>query len=333
MKRVLFSIFLFFIIKFSPGQIDSLSYSRIIFYRVSASYGTALSSPIYLDNQHIVDLKNEKYYEYFALPGSYVLSDSKKSPYKTEIVLDGGKTYYIKVFLMSGIGRAYAQFSIVDKQEAAVDLALLTHQGDNIELPGVPETQKFLRNSFGLQFSIGSGFSFIKTDESPEGDDISIGYGSSMIIGGSYSYQLNRKYAVGFAASYSWSKNTPDVDNYKAIFSHYDLELTLKYHIPISEFYSLSIGIGPQVSLFPKFIEQSNRETQLEISYKHAFGGLLETNFAFKASENLILFTGLRTQIREYQMDKVVKGSISNQQLKNPSGNSALVNFGVIIRL
>jgi hypothetical protein len=114
------------------------SKATVYIYRPGKFVGKALEPSVFLDEQKLLDMDNARYLALKLEPGRHILRSNEKNS-EIDQTWDGGKTYYIKMTIATGMMKGHGQMGMVTDKLALREMEKLRPlDRDNVERDFLP---------------------------------------------------------------------------------------------------------------------------------------------------------------------------------------------------
>jgi hypothetical protein len=303
---------------------------KVVFFREYSYQGAAINYKILNGDSTIVRLRNNAYYEYHCLPGKYEFHVDKFKNSGTGIMVEPGKTYYIRFGIRAGMWKMIPELLQVDSISAypkiyQTKLRKQEHFDTPFERP---------KSRLGLNFNSGFGFQDTQLITTTDGGKSSLSAGGGTAVGLKYGYELNRSFDLAVDVFYQYSELMPRLKNGSINFGRGVFSVTPSYIIPIQGGDGRRIKAGAGFDYY--FGNRMNFKTSSipggindNWIYKNALGFhanfIYEINFSEKVSFNY----GLKYYNVSYSFESGYKTYPLGQDLITPNGTGLDLMLGI----
>lgn len=245
MKKVSFitCFFIFFISVFlqhSSGMQHGGEPAIVFFYRLPNYVGSGIKMKILANNEPVIMLRNGSYYQHSFSPGEYNFSCKMGPESSLKIILEPGKTYYIKGYINTGFWSAIPILELVD---SLAGQAVIESKSLRPLIYETISTERY-KSRLGLTMGGGAGFEKMALFIDEDGKDVNLSTGGGVAIGAEagrdkYKYKYNAQF--GLHASFLFDSDFSE---------HGSFYFGLKYYSVNYEYIpSQSSHINPEIKI------------------------------------------------------------------------------------
>jgi hypothetical protein len=308
---------------------DSIA-SRIIVFREPNYAGAALSYKIFINNQMVVRLRNNTYYEYYCPPGQYSVFLRENPNNKVSINVEEGQTYYVKFGMIMKFFGVIPELVPVEAQWANEAI----ERNNMIKIDESNKPIKRPRNRIGLNFNLGIGFKQIPMAYTTNGDESNISFGGGLAFGFKYGYEFSKHFDFATDINYQISSLSPSIGNGSVSFSRWNLSVTPSLIIPIDGGYAmrLKLGGGLNYNFTPILkIDLNDIASGFNDSwkYKSALGYHFSLIWEVNYTESFSAILGLKYINVQYEFESSRDNRIPALDLRRTDGQGLDMVFGV----
>jgi len=245
------------------GQ-DSIA-SKIVIFREANYIMAALSYRVYVNNNMVVKIRNNTYYEYYCTPGEYNIYLRENPNNIVKLDVEEGQTYYIKMGIVSNFWRVIPELVPVENQWAETAISRMgIHKIDENNIQTIRP-----KNRVGVNCNFGGGFQQIPMITTTNGDDSKISFGGGFSFGLQYGYEMSKYFDISADLNYQLSSLTPELENALVMFGRGHIAITPSLIVPIDGGYSMRLKLGAGLNY--------NFSPELEIECDQLTGGFNDT--------------------------------------------------------
>jgi len=301
---------------------DAEKTAKVCFFRVPNYIGSGIGMLIKANGQPIVRLKNGSYFWYDASPGEYNFTAHSGKEGKIKMILEAGRTYYIKCYLNPGFWSAISILEPVD----SVNAVPLIEGGMLKPIQAAKINTSSNKSRLTINMCTGAGFQSIPWFIDENGDNVNLSTGGGFGIGAEYGHIMGKNFDISISAFFQNSFLTPSLKNADANFSRLGVLATPSLVIPIKSHENMRfrLGGGPGLYLNGKMIVDGKKidGTYLTIKYHPTIGYhaqfLFETNYSDRFSFNM----GLKYYYVTYSYQSVnYPYTITGDKVAKPNGS------------
>jgi hypothetical protein len=309
---------------------DSIA-SRIVIYREPNYVGAALSYKVFVNDQMIVKIRNNTYYEYFCAPGEYVVHLGQSKNKQIKIDLQEGETYFIK------IGMTMNLFAVVP-EPIPVDAEWATTSISRTNMKKIEDNNNaFLerpKNRFGFNFGFGAGLKQIPMVILTTGDKSNISFGGGIVFGLKYGYEVGKYFDLAAELNYQFTQLAPVIENGEVSFTRGNFSITPSLIIPIDGGYSmrLKLGAGLNYNFSPVLDVDLNQMTggfNDTWKYNDALGYHISLVWERNYSESFSANIGLKYVDVQYEFESSLSGQNPDMEFLRGNGKDIEILMGV----
>jgi hypothetical protein len=290
------TVWLFIVIHFffqSLSANDSIT-GKVVFYREYNYQGSAVSYKIFLDDNLIVRLRNNSFYEYYCLPGEYMVSLNNSPSGKLRINVSPGKSYYVRLSMRMGPWTSIPEVLLVDSLSAYPAI----YSGKMRQLTGDDLPFERPKNRIGLATAGGVGFKNITMFTTEDGKPSKLSFGGGYSIGLTYGREYGKNLDIAAQVSYHFSVLRPYLNNAEVTFSRGVASLTPSWIIPIDggEYMRVKLGGGPGYYFNGTLVVKGSKVDggfNDTWKYSNSFGYHLKSTFELNVSDKVSFNYGL----------------------------------------
>jgi len=315
--------------QFLYSQEDSIA-SKIVIFREPNYMMSALSFKVFANNNMIAKLSNNTYYEYYCGPGEYTIFLKENPNSKVKLNVEEGKTYYIRLVMISNFWRAVPELIVVDSEMAETTIS-------KMGMRKIEETNTSLprpKNRLGLNFNVGGGFSQIPMFVMTNGDESTISFGGGLAFGLQYGYEVGKYFDIAADLNYQFTTLTPLLDNATVNFGRGTISITPSLIIPIDGGYSmrLKLGGGINYNFAPKLVIESDQLSggyNDTWTYKAAPGLHVTFLYEINYTEKLTAALGLKYTNVQYEFESSKDNRSPGIEFSRPDGQGLELVCGI----
>lgn len=294
--------------------------AKFVIVREDIQIGSAINYNILANDEEIIRLRNNSYYEYYAPAGRYSFSIKeyqKGNP--LNFYAEEDKTYYIFFLMKQGFWSATPDLILVDANSA---LPIL----ENMKIRKIEnEFSQFIRpkNSIGLTFVGGFGTRSEEIYEMDNGKTTSFSFGGGFGLGLNYAYEFSRFFDVQAGINFQSSELRPAVKNAKWSFNRASASLTPHFIIPIKdgETMRFKLGAGADFYFWNRFkVDDDFHSIKTTNNYKNTIGYNAELLFDMNLQQNWSIVYGFRWTGVKFELPNVAQ-SVPDDFMVRPDGN------------
>jgi hypothetical protein len=310
------------------GQ-DSIA-SKIVVFRESNLMMAALSFKVYINNEMVSKIRNNTYYEYYCGPGEYEVYLRENPNNHLKINVEEGKTYYIKVGIVSNFWRTIPEMMPVEEKWAEIAVSRMgMHKLEKSDVPLIRP-----KNRIGLNFNFGGGFQQIPMLTTTNGDDSKISFGGGLSLGLQYGYEFSKYFDIAADLNYQYNSLTPSVNNASVFFGRGHLAITPSLIIPIDGGYSMRLKLGgginynfsPEMEIKCDQISGGFNDTW---KYKNAPGLHLSFIYEMNYTERFTAIIGLKYSYVKYEFNSSKNQRTPGIDFERPDGQALDMVCGI----
>jgi hypothetical protein len=308
---------------------DSIA-SRIVIFREPNYMAAALSYKVFINNQMVVKIRNNSYYEYYCSPGEYIVYVGQNSNNTIKIDLKEGETYYIKVGLAINFFAAIPEPIPVDRQWASETIA-------RSNMKRINDSNSFWqrpKNRIGLNFNAGVGFKQIPMVTLTNGDNSNISFGGGFAIGLKYGYEFGKYFDLAAEINYQYSGLNPVIENGDVSFKRWNAYITPSLIIPIDGGQNMRLKLGgglnynisPVLNIDLNQIPDGFTDTW---TYKDAMGYHFALTWELNYSDYFSTMIGLQYVNTQYEFKSSNSGNSPDLEFRRGNGQSLDLLMGL----
>ncbi|MDR0866195.1 MAG: DUF2846 domain-containing protein [Candidatus Symbiothrix sp.] len=332
---VLVSVLVFF-----PAMAgEDVSGSKIIVYREPAFQGSLVSYNVFINDVLCAKLKNNSYYTYDCIPGSYLVSVDNYPNASIHLEVESGRNYYLRFGLITGFWTTTPELILVDS-----DFGEQSLQRFNMKLiETVPASYVAPKNRIGINFGGGGGFDQlldipIVNDNGRESTS-SLSFGGGFSIGAEYGREFTKHFDLAIGLDFRSSSLMPTVENITFNFKRGVVFATPSVIIPIGKQGKMSLKIGPGLDVyFGNTLKINDKDGAIDYlkdtwNYKTALGYHAKAVFEIKSSDTFSYNFALRLYNAGHKFNKSNKMyPYTDSELYAPSGAGIDFLMGIFYR-
>ena len=268
---------------------------RVIFYQTNNLHGSSNSYKLFANDSLLIRLKNNTYFVYDCSPGLYSFTVDKLKNSQLPLVVEKGKTYYIRLIENTGMFRIMPELLLVDSLTANSKIR-------NGSLTKVEKTNlpfKRPKNRLGIFLGYGIGTNSIKVASTADSNSSSISFGGGALFGLKYGREFGQHFDLACDFNYQFSFLIPSLTNAATNFDRSFISLTPSYIIPLGdgEKMRFKVGAGIDYYWYSKLIINTSKLTNgFDDSWKYdqTFGYHVRVNFEMNLNERWSLEYALK---------------------------------------
>ncbi len=299
--------------------------SKIVFYRESNFYGSALTYKVYNGDEMIGKLRNNSYFEYSCEPGTYNFKINKLNNTNLRLEVEESQTYYLRLSIRTGMWSSIPELILVDSISAYPAIASGEMNNINSEIP-----MERAKNRIGIDFNMGGGISNIGMITTTDNEESTISFGGGFGVGIKYGYQFSRHFDLSSQIYFQESSLRPYLKNAEIAFWRNAISITPALVLPIGDGYLMKFRIGAG---FDKYWGAKMRLETSEIpdgfddtwKYNSNIGYHVVINYELNPSEKWIINYGIRYYSVNYEFDSGETTFPISNELK--TGNGSGIDF------
>lgn len=303
---------------------------KMVFYRDNSVYGAALSQKVFVNNEQVVKLRNNTYFEYACNPGTYVVRVNNILESEMLMKLAAGKTYYFRFGYRAGFWTSVPEFILVDSLSAYPAI----HNGTMRQLDGSNTPIVRPADRVGLTIAIGGGLVSHNVITMVDGSKSAISYGGGVGFGLKYGHEFNRNFDMSIDLNYATSSLRPPVKNATVSFDRFFVGLTPAVIIPIDggDAMRVKIGAGPDYYMYSYAdVATGNLNYGFNDKWKYdpAFGFHISANFEMNFTDSWSINYGLKYYNVQYKFKSGDNSSPTDSWALKPDGSGIEMAVGV----
>ncbi len=308
---------------------DTLS-CKMVFYRDNNSYGSALSQKVFVNNEQVVKLRNNSYFEYSCNAGAYVVRVNNIAQSEMLLKLTAGNTYYFRFGFRFGFWSGTPEFILVDSLSAYPAI----QSGTMRKLDGSNTPIIRPADRFGLTLAIGGGLVSNDVITMENGSKSALSYGGGVGFGLKYGHELSRNFDMSIDINYGSSSLRPPLKNAAISFERFFVGITPAFIIPIDggDAMRVKIGAGPDYYMY-NYVENSTSNllngSEDEWNYDPAVGFHVSANFEMNFTNSWSINYGLKYHNVQYTFKSGSRSIPIDSWMLKPDGSGIEMVVGV----
>jgi hypothetical protein len=305
---------------------DSLA--KIYIFRPPFSPGTAITMKIFIDNQPIVRLGYNSYYQVELKPGTHKFSSALGDTAVLKLNVEAGNTYYIASYYVTGFwsGIPVLELFPAPNGKSIVEGGYLKPQKFQ------PIIEKKLNSRIGLVFGGGGGIQNNVLGKTDKNTDLTLSAGGGAFIGLEYGHEYSKNFDLSWNLFYQGSTLSTTIKNGEAAFDRLALLVTPALIIPVKGDYMkfrLGGGLGlyslGSMSVTGAWINNAD----VKLNYMPALGYHASVVFDVLLSEKTSYTFGLKYYNVNYQYTEMGSNvKPNNATFSNLNGSGIDFTFG-----
>ncbi|MDR2843931.1 MAG: DUF2846 domain-containing protein [Candidatus Symbiothrix sp.] len=244
-------LILFSILVSLPGMASAdVPSSKIIIYREPSFQGSLVSFNVFINDTLCAKLKNNSYYEYDCVPGSYVVSIDNNSNASIYLKVEEGRDYYLRFGLVMGLWITTPELILVDNTFGERSLK----RSDMKQIETISASYVAPKSRIGVHLGGGGGFKQVLkipiVSNNGRESTSTLSFGGGFAIGAEYGRELTKYFDLAIGLDYQVSSLTPTVEDITFNFSRGVVSATPSVTIPIGKQGDMSLKIGPGLDVY-----------------------------------------------------------------------------------
>lgn len=321
-----------FLLQFLNMFGQDISKSKIIIYRPHIFQGYLIPFKVKVNDSLIVKIRDNSYYEFICKPGDYNFTFVKYKNSKLHLLIENGKTYYLRLGINIGFWSSSPELLLVDSISA---YPMIT----NPKIQKLKSNYEILirpKNRIGANVISGSGFGGYAMFENAKGTKSVISFGSGFGYEFEYGRELNKWVDISFEYKHQKSFLSPSVDSADVSFERKAISITPSLIIPINDgdYMRVKLGLGFDY-VWPSLLVLNTVNYPNGIydnwTYKETYGMHIVFIYEVNFTKYLSFQYGIRWNNLSYQFTKGNNYYPINDELIHPDGSGLDFIFGLNI--
>ncbi|MDP4239826.1 MAG: hypothetical protein Q8904_10205 [Bacteroidota bacterium] len=307
-------------------------YAKIVVYRIeNIREKTEEGYKIFTDDNLTANLTNNHFEEFFMPEGRFRLRVNTENPATQIVECSKGSTYYFKIYRNLNLPTKPITINSVDSITAKNEIKQMkrTHYKHTVG------SNMIYQDAIGLVLEPVTGFNKVGVLKTTDGAEGRLSFGGEGAIGLSYSHELTENYGYLIELQDRFGSIFLDDKNSTVDFNTGMLSVSPYFVIPvdlkIAQKFKLGLGLdyyfNPTLTYY--YSEKMVNGFNDVWNYNNALGYHILFFIETKVGKKLKVHTGLKYSDVQYSFASSKTHQPSDNNLRNPHGNSLAVSLGL----